>query len=79
MTPPPSPPAPVMDAEVEWRRKLAAAEPIREGDVFLLALIDDRARDKKRIGKLERRLRHIRSWAADTDRALLGEVPDGRN
>ena len=41
-----------------------------------LRIIADRARDKKRIEKLERRLRHIRSWAADTDRALL-EVPDG--
>ena len=47
------------------------------GDAALtVRILADRTRDKERIEKLERRLRHIRSWAADTDRALL-EVPDG--
>jgi hypothetical protein len=52
----------VTDAEVEWRRKTAAAEPIREGDVFLLALIDDRARHEERIRALEKALQVAQAW-----------------
>ena len=78
-------PAPVTDAEAEewqnWAEEDVDGVEGSDGvegnhDEMFLRLLADRTRDKERIRKLERRLRHIRSWAADTDRALL-EVPDG--